>query len=333
MKWSQEKLGDIALLCLAGTRTSPPALPDVTRLLHGLLELSHSERHSFSREVELVVEELAAAGHVVRIGSSFQLTDSGRQRCQKVFGVNFPCRQKWAQLKTRALAIAFAPGLPVATSLARMKTGSDGIRALAINGIEQAVPDAAPTLQRVLDALVWKQLGGDPTKTPSHAGMANAIIDLVLARSLGAESLSRNALVDTWIAKNVGASSPDLRSIRGAVLRTWADDGPSSNPNKEFISGVLHAARHPNTQTFGTEKAFVASVYQSFCELYPNAGVTWKEFGRRLLDGHMKGELRLTRADLVTAMDPRLVASSELTHETATYHFIDLSYALPENRS
>jgi hypothetical protein len=41
-----------------------------------------------------------------------------------------------------------------------------------------------------------------------------------------------------------------------------------------------------------------------------------------LVAAHPRGDLTLTRADLVAAMDPKDVAASETRHLNATYHFI-----------
>ena len=45
------------------------------------------------------------------------------------------------------------------------------------------------------------------------------------------------------------------------------------------------------------------------------------------MEAHRQGELRLARADLVAAMDPELVARSEIGYLNATFHFVE---ATPE---
>ena len=46
------------------------------------------------------------------------------------------------------------------------------------------------------------------------------------------------------------------------------------------------------------------------------------ELKERLFEAHRRGELELARADLVAAMDPALVAASEMFGGGARFHFI-----------
>ena len=47
-------------------------------------------------------------------------------------------------------------------------------------------------------------------------------------------------------------------------------------------------------------------------------------FKQRLVEANSKGLLRLSRADLVSAMDPELVAESETRYLNARFHFVRL---------
>ena len=46
------------------------------------------------------------------------------------------------------------------------------------------------------------------------------------------------------------------------------------------------------------------------------------DFKARLVAAHRAGELTLARADLVAAMDPALVAASEIAADGASFHFL-----------
>jgi hypothetical protein len=52
------------------------------------------------------------------------------------------------------------------------------------------------------------------------------------------------------------------------------------------------------------------------------SAITLDELKARLVAAHRAGELVLARADLVAAMDPALVAASEITTDGASFHFI-----------
>ena len=54
------------------------------------------------------------------------------------------------------------------------------------------------------------------------------------------------------------------------------------------------------------------------------AGMDLDTFKDRVVDAHRSGRLVLQRADLVGAMDPTLVARSEVRYLNASFHFIDV---------
>ncbi len=69
---------------------------------------------------------------------------------------------------------------------------------------------------------------------------------------------------------------------------------------------------------FGDRKVFVSSLYDAV-----GPEMTLDAFKRWLVQRHKARDLTLARADLVAAMDPDLVARSEISHTPpATYHFV-----------
>ena len=57
--------------------------------------------------------------------------------------------------------------------------------------------------------------------------------------------------------------------------------------------------------------------------------LTLPEFKQRLVEANRDHLLHLSRADLVQAMDPRLVAESETAYLNATFHFVLLEETRP----
>ncbi len=88
-------------------------------------------------------------------------------------------------------------------------------------------------------------------------------------------------------------------------------------PEASFAEQVLKVVRSNHPKKFG-DKAFIASVWDvNFAPHTPFAA-----FKRKLVAAHKAGELELSRADLVSAMDPVMVERSETRDGIATYHFI-----------
>ena len=73
---------------------------------------------------------------------------------------------------------------------------------------------------------------------------------------------------------------------------------------------------------FGDRKVFVSPVWRELRRNPRWSAVTLDDFKARLVAAHRAGELALARADLVAAMDPDLVAASEITADGASFHFI-----------
>ncbi len=73
---------------------------------------------------------------------------------------------------------------------------------------------------------------------------------------------------------------------------------------------------------FGDEKVFVSALWQRI-EADPRMrGLTIDQFKRWLVSANRDGDLQLARADLVGAMNPRLVADSEINSMGSTFHFV-----------
>lgn len=319
MSWDRDRLGETILLCLAGVRKSPLRAAGVVKSLEGLFGVSEADRSTFARNVLDALDHVTESGFVRSEKKDLYLTEAGQARCRDLFGIGFPCRTGWQQLKNRALARALAPNIPVPIVAKRVKDGWRGVDAMVINQAERVSEAPAPTLNQVRDALAWRELGGDPRQKPTFPGM----VTLLLSRALGAPAgMSQDMLLKTWAAKSVGASSSQPEAVRTAAMRRWAASGRAGS---DFVTRVVAAARRPETQKFGEQKAFLASVFDTYRSLLTNEQLDWPEFGRRLVAAHVDGHICLARADLVTAMDSSLVERSELRHETETFHFIDLA--------
>lgn len=89
-----------------------------------------------------------------------------------------------------------------------------------------------------------------------------------------------------------------------------------------FSRTVLRALKSvPASGRFGPQKVFIGDAFKA----YKRHGGTVSdlfEFKRVLGHANQRGELRLMRADLVGAMDPKKVSESEMRYMNAEFHFI-----------
>lgn len=79
---------------------------------------------------------------------------------------------------------------------------------------------------------------------------------------------------------------------------------------------------------YGSSKVFIGAVWDKFHEEHPE--VSRDEFNRDLIDANRRGDLQLTRADLVQAMHPDDVANSEIGN--GEFHFIRTDSAKYEKK-
>ncbi len=76
-------------------------------------------------------------------------------------------------------------------------------------------------------------------------------------------------------------------------------------------------------------KYFISYVHESLAVLPEYKGMTLPELSEILIQANRAGLLRLSRADMVDAMDPALVAASEIRDGLATFHFVEIHNKLP----
>lgn len=109
------------------------------------------------------------------------------------------------------------------------------------------------------------------------------------------------------------ARVPNYPGMRTAAPATEAA------PAQSFGDAVYGAAQQ--AEKFGERKAFISSIYEKMDPAI--RGASLDEFKQRLIAASKTGEVKLSRADLVSAMDPKMVGASESAADGASYHFVD----------
>jgi hypothetical protein len=87
-----------------------------------------------------------------------------------------------------------------------------------------------------------------------------------------------------------------------------------------FAERVQEAARISPSGRFGDNKVFLSHVWKQYQGR--GNGMTREEFDRLLVEANRQNLLTLSRADLVSAMSPEDVHSSEIRLPNSTFHFI-----------
>jgi hypothetical protein len=211
------------------------------------------------------------------------------------------------------------------------------------------VPASVQTLPDVVDYLAWRALGVKPTVkfttenvqrhllrdiVPSDVRVDQKIWRRMLAmRAVGAQGHDASALTRALLfvtPTTKGKSTADQRRA-GAPSKQPArvenDNSPRTKPQPslaDFAAAVHEAARAPAVVRFHDDRAFIASVWEHMRGRRPIGDMPLAEFKQRLVAAHQRRLLRITRADLVAAMDHSEVERSEARYQDATFHFVAL---------
>jgi hypothetical protein len=228
--------------------------------------------------------------------------------------------RSWAELSDRVLP---ALALGIAADDARSHARLDGRDAWAAAIVGRALgvwrDGPPPSLAALCDALVWRELAlpGAPKRCPPE------LRALFVHRRLGGAAGPPERLVRVLAAREVDAPRPELRALRDALVRGWLAGRPLGEAAPAaFATDVLGAAARVVDGRFGDRKVFVSAVWDELHRDPRWADLALAEFKTRLVAAHRAGELALARADLVAAMDPALVAASEIAADGASFHFI-----------
>lgn len=253
-------------------------------------------------EWDRVFEEKASGlienGLAARFGRArYRVTGTGESAALKFLGVaELPERTKWERVKNWLLtAQALALNPSSAKVQAHLKK-SDGLRACILKQRHKLPTGELPTATQVMDLLAGQAVG---------------------ARRSGAAEL-RQALLRQWI-DGLAHSSPEQGL---ATAQTPTDE------TQAFSSEVLAVARGCDTGWFGDNKVFIAHVWRKLHASGSAYAVDEQQFKQRLVEANRAGYLRLSRADLVEAMNPDDVAASATHYLGETFHFVRTDHPL-----
>lgn len=278
--------------------------------------------------------ELVSAGYLMQGKRNVvTVTEKGRERVQRFLGVtDLPPRLSWSLIISRYLfpkAAELSPG-------AAAKLDSWGkLAAFLLKRKYGLSAGAGSTVNEVLQAIVCKELGFQDETTLD--GLACS----VLSRLRGTERLTKEQLVKQLPLFDTGLVSASADAVRRKMVRDWlsgASPGPqSSEPERrvpfdlaEFAATVQALAlTSPPQDRFHDNKVFIAALWRASQREPSFPRLTLTEFKQRLVEANGQSMLHLSRADLVQAMDPQLVADSETAYLNATFHFVLLERNRP----
>lgn len=183
------------------------------------------------------------------------------------------------------------------------------VRVLAAREVDAPRPE----LRALRDALVRGWLAG---RTPGSPALADAVAPADAGPRTPADAASPGP-VHAAPPAPAHARSPEERGDAAEGRPEGREDAPVA-----FAEAVLRAAEAVVDGWFGDRKVFVSAVWDQLRRDPRWAGLGLAGFKAELVAAHRASALTLARADLVAAMDPALVAASEIAVDGASFHFV-----------
>jgi hypothetical protein len=283
---------------------------------------------AFSELLDGALSELSASGLIT--AKPLGLTEPGRKQGLEFLCIDaLPPRWNWKGIKN-AFLMGRVLELRDQTAEARKRLATaDGLRAAILSKSHNLLTGDTPSLPQALQALAWKQLGVESSEPFT--------LQAVLARALGLDGKpDRKKVGELLPAKAVSARNTKPDELRLTVIYRWLDNSPNqaqppAHKGDEmsfnlagFAEAVNEAARTAPTGRFGDHKVFISHVWRWLQEQRAFPTMDEAKFKSRLAEANQAGLLALSRADLVEAMNPEDVRSSETPYLNATFHFVQV---------
>lgn len=335
------RLGEMILVRLAAAG-NPPSQSALERCLKPYfscrLGLSDGQWRTL---LENTLDELAHQGFVERKPTS--LTEIGKAvACHFLQVEDLPADCKWMTLRNRYLLARALEIRPREAKEWKRLATADGLRAAVLVRFYGLSLDPLPTLTQALEALAQQQaqqageIEASGTKTevreeilretliPDQPGDLKTRLPALVtkARNNSIESL-RQAVINHWLDECDAKSCQLVCSSQSKKIPPPASESPVTPADlSEFARQIQELARHSQTGRFGDNKVFLSHLWKHFQKESPRTGITRQEFDDRLLEANRQNLIILSRADLISEMDPADVEASEIALPHATFHFI-----------
>lgn len=324
-------LNSLILVRILAKAGKPPARAQIAKDLKPYVGPNQSQSE-WNDSVEDALRESQAAGLIDP--KPFRLTDAGQTAALAFLNQETLPGANWPTLRDRHL-IALALGISARDKSAFQAVGtSKGLRPAVLVKRFGLPGSRVPSESRVVHLLAWQQLqrAHEIRVPPTEDFKPKAVLRATILKGQKGDPVTLLA------AQATKADSNSLRHVREAVIRQWLEIDPAVPPDvaappessvpkereldlSDFASRVRELARTSPTGKFGENKVFLSHVWKRFQSEGGN-GMTRADFERRLVDASRQNLLTLSRADLVSAMNPVDVADSEICLGNSTFHFI-----------
>lgn len=318
-----QALSDVELVVLMRLPTSKGV--ETSELCAAVRDMVLGDRpqQEVERAVEAAVSRLRANELLHKTAQCLSVAGSSLLRAH--FGVaKKPSWQSFSSTHLPALALDLKPGSDAAER-ALETTDAMGLALLKLKQVTTNV-----TFNDYCDQLIAKRLGmKEPVSLATiRAHVLGEQLEIPIA-NVTKTGLGR-ALSRCWFYKRVQKPAAPTASPRSAVAEPPAPRSiPPAQPvpTPHSAASLLDVVRQTlprigSDGRFGAEKVFVSAIWRRIEHDRLAPDMSLDRFKRWLVSANREQLLDLARADLVGAMDAKLVADSEIEDKGATFHFV-----------
>jgi hypothetical protein len=339
----------VVLACLS--RARPPKESQLVKALAGLAPPDEPPERA-------VAEALAGLRARGLVTDRRLLTDRGERALRAVFDVGHtPTWNEVSRFHLPALALGLRPGSNEAEeavrtagtlTLAVLRAQLGGVQASTVNELcdtliaeALGMPPGPQTLGSIRAHVLARRAGVAAKGTPSEIAKRTAAA--AVGMGVADKTSMVPALARRWVREAGGAPGLQLAETRPVAPPPVQQPPPAQpppaqpppphepqpvpSPQTSSAEALLEVVRETIPRVgvdgrFGAEKVFVSAIWRSMERDHRLSDLSLDRFKRWLVSANRDGWLVLARADLVGAMDPKLVAESEIQDQGATFHFV-----------
>lgn len=237
-----------------------------------------------------------------------------------------PPRCNWGTLQSKFLVPRALGANPASETARKRLANRDNLAAVLLKRELKLPVGTGTTLRAVFEALVCREAG-----FPDETSLDNLKLAVLSQMAGSGSKLDMNTLAKNLPYVLLNATGKGTAGLRAFALRRWLSAKLETDGRKEeredfdlpaFARTVLAAARDCPTGRYGDNKVFISHVWRRLAGEPRFAGLGPDRFKQRLAEANTANLLTLSRADLVSVMDPADVRESETPYLNAVFHFI-----------
>jgi len=339
---NQLSIPDLILIRLLVSGAKGDTFGNLSKSLIPILS-SHGSETKWKKEFENVIlallddEQIESIVQQTKKSKSktkprYRLTNKGQTYAMSLLNADyFPKKLTWKSIRDKYM-IAKALGYRIGNEKKYKAFTLKVIKGLILKQHFNLCVNDRPTLNEVRNALCWKALGIDSTKTFN----AESAFPFLITQLQGMDALIKGQIkYDGLVAHLLGARNTGEASLKNAFVGKliFGSNVPLAFPANEaqiefdlhsFAKQVLEIASSSPSGRFGDDQVFISHVWTYYQKNKNTIQMTETDFKRHLLKAHRSGLLSIIEEDLPDRRNQHDIQASAIPYLNEIYHYVKI---------